>query len=408
MGKLTKSAIDKLLNQPQEKQLQLPDGNNLYLFVTSIGSCKFKYRIFLNSKASWITIGDYPAISLDQARQEALKTRSMIKNGINPVAEKQKQKEKKITLAQFSEIYFAERLPIVRTTPASMANFKRVIEHTVLPIIGEQYLTDVDENSIKKVILAKTSSGKYGIARLMRTMLKVLFDYAIEQNLMDSNPVKPAKAYNMTSQNSRSRFLLDTEITQVLQELYKADFIKTKYKVAVHLLLMLLMRKSELIHATWDQVDFERQIFKIHTSKTGSQLIIPLPHQAIALFRIMQDLSQSPQYIFTGMIAHLPLHEHTLNKQSNIINNLVFGNNTDKYFVIHDLRRTAATYLGEMGYPSDYIEVALNHTKGGIKQVYQRSQYLDQRKDMLQAWADELDKLVGDSGLLPYGKKFVI
>ena len=153
MGKLTKSAIDKLLNQPQEKQLQLPDGNNLYLFVTSIGSCKFKYRIFLNSKASWITIGDYPAISLDQARQEALKTRSMIKNGINPVAEKQKQKEKKITLAQFSEIYFAERLPIVRTTPASMANFKRVISNNVLPIIGKQYLTDVDENSIKKVII---------------------------------------------------------------------------------------------------------------------------------------------------------------------------------------------------------------------------------------------------------------
>jgi hypothetical protein len=82
--------------------------------------------------------------------------------------------------------------------------------------------------------------------------------------------------------------------------------------------------------------------FTIHTSKTGAQLIIPLPHQAISLFRIMQKLSSSQQYIFTGMLGHLPLHEHTLNKQSNIINNLI------------------------------------------------------------------LDQLIGDNGLLPYGKKFVI
>jgi integrase len=408
MGKLTKSYIDKLCGKPQEKQMQVLDGNNLYLFVTPVGSCKFKYRIFLNGKASWATIGDYPAISLDQARQEAIKIRNQIKTGINPVAEKQKQKNQQITLAEFAKLYIAERLPIVRTTPASLANFKRVIENNVLPIIGDCYLSDIDDSVIKKVIVAKTADGKYGIARLIRNMLKVVLDYAVEQNLLEHNHIKSARAYNMTSNNVRTRFLHEHEIAQMLQSLYGADFIKTKYKIAVHLLLMLLMRKTELIHATWDQVNFEKATFTIHTSKTGAQLIIPLPHQAISLFRIMQKLSSSQQYIFTGMLGHLPLHEHTLNKQSNIINNLIFGNDTDKYFVIHDLRRTGATLLGEMGYPSDYIEVALNHTKGGIKQVYQRSQYLDKRKEMMQDWANKLDSLIGDSSLLPYGKNFVI
>ena len=77
------------------------------------------------------------------------------------------------------------------------------------------------------------------------------------------------------------------------------------------------------------------------------------------------------------------------------------------YFTVHDLRRTGATLLSESGYPSDYIEVALNHSKGGMKQVYQRSQFIEQRKKMLQDWADRLDALIKPE-LLPYDKEFII
>ena len=82
MGKLNKSAIDKVLNKPQAKKIEIADGlNNLYLIVTKIGSCKFKYRVRRDNQASWISIGDYPAMTLDQARIESskLKTISIIR-----------------------------------------------------------------------------------------------------------------------------------------------------------------------------------------------------------------------------------------------------------------------------------------------------------------------------------------
>ncbi len=403
MGKLNKSLIDRLVGKTQDKQLELADGNNLYLMVTKIGSCKFKYRIRKNNKASWIALGDYPAMSLDDARQEALQFKTMVKTGIDPVLIKQQEKNKHMLFSQFVQLYIQERLPIVRKSINSANNFIRVMESHVIPLIGDYYLVNIDDNAIKKVMNAKTSLGKYGIARLIRAMLKVLLDYAVEKELIIKNPVGIAKTYNMTASNSRSRFLTDKEIATMMQLIYPSPIIKIKYKIAIHLLLMLLMRKTELIHATWEQLDFEKETFTITTSKMGSQLVIPLPKQAIALFRIMQELSQNSNYIFTGTTDNLPVHEHTLNKQSTIINYLMFSDNKSQYFTIHDLRRTGATHLGELGYPSDYIEVALNHTKGGIKQVYQRSQFIEQRKEMLQKWANKLDSLISQE-LLPYGK----
>ena len=91
MGRLIKSNIDKYYRKPQSKLLELSDGDNLYLMVTKIGSCKFKYRIRNENKASWIALGDYPAMTLDEARQESLKIKSMFQHGIDPIATRQQE-----------------------------------------------------------------------------------------------------------------------------------------------------------------------------------------------------------------------------------------------------------------------------------------------------------------------------
>jgi integrase len=420
MGKINKTEIDKLLGKPQSKQKEITDGNNLYLIVTKIGSCKFKYRIRTNSKASWIALGDYPAMTLNEARQQALQIKSMINNGTDPLQHYQNTRIKKITLQELAQRYITERLPIVRKKESSANHFIKKLEANILPVIGKLCVTEIDDNIIRnKLIAPKLDTGKNASAMQIRDFIKVLLDYAIDLGIISSNPVNKIKSYNIASIEPRSRYLNDAEIAQLLQTLYSSSSIKTLYKIAIHLLLMLLTRKIELVHAKWEQVDFEKSTFTITTSKMGTQLVIPLPTQAIALFRILQELSpqkilsndgvlQGSDYIFVVNSQNIPLNQYTLNQHSSTINHIMFGNNKDQYFTIHDLRRTGATHLGEMGYPSDYIEMALNHTKSGIKQVYQRSQYMEQRKEMLQKWADRLDTLVGDVELLPYGKKFVI
>ncbi len=111
----------------------------------------------------------------------------------------------------------------MRTTEKSSANFIRVIKNNVLPIIGKYYLTDIDDSLIKQVIESKTSNGKFGMARLTRSMLQAMFGYAIEQDLIEKNPVRSSRFYNMASNNARDRSLTLAEVGIVLKTLYSSE-----------------------------------------------------------------------------------------------------------------------------------------------------------------------------------------
>ena len=416
MGKLNKTTLDRLVGKEQKAQLELSDGNNLYVVVTKVGSCKFKYRIRTNKTASWIALGDYPAMTLDDARRESLYLKSMVKNGIDPIAKRKHEKSKQITFKQLADMYCNERLPIVRTKERSRNVFIKTVDSQITSVIGDLFITNIDDNLIRtKLINPKLDQQKHAKALQIKNMIKVILDYACEKNILSTNPVTTPRSYNIITGKSRSRYLSYEEISIILQTLYKSDTIKTVQKMAIHLLLMLLTRKTELTEGRWKQVDLDQAKYVIEVSKMDSQLSIPLPRQAIELFNIIKEISQretgrdvtASDYIFMGVRPNTTICKQSLNRISGVLNCIIFGNDSSKYFTIHDLRRTGATHLGEMGYPSDYIEVALNHTKGGIKKVYQRSQYIDQRREMLQKWADKLDELIG-ADLLPYGKKFVI
>ncbi len=407
MAKLNKTYIDKLLGKPQIKQLELADGNNLYLVITKAGKAKFKYRIRTQTKASWIAIGDYPDITLNEARKKTFEYRAMISQGINPNTTKLETKIKHITISDLANQYFKKRLPLVRTKEDSSKQFIRAVNNDIIAIIGNLKLIDVtDETIYDKLIIPKIENGSPSVARRIRNNLKLLFDFAIENRLIQQNPAIKIKTSHIYRDKPRSRHLSINEIKIFLDIMYQAQ-IKTQHKIALHLSLLLLTRKTELIHATWDHVDFIQQTFTIKYSKMNTQLVIPLPIQALKLFTILKKLSQESNYIFHGRSGiKKPISTTTLNWVLRPFNKAMF-NNKDDYFTIHDLRRTGATILSERGYPSDYIEAALNHSKGGIKQIYQRSKFIEQRKEMLQKWADILDSLITPE-LLPYDKTFII
>lgn len=414
LGKIKKTQLDKYYQQPQTKKQQLSDGGNLYIIVTEIGSCIFKYRVRIGSKTSWLTLGHYPTISLDDARHKALEARKQIANGVDPIIAKQEVRNKKTTLTDFADVYIKEQLPIVRKQGDSSKRLTLVINNHILPILGNCYVSDLTDEKIRSLLQKKTSQNKHSMARIIRNALKAILDYAVEKQIIPENPVSTKKSYNIRKNNSRQRYLNDSEIQQMMKIIYDDALVNTKYAIAIHLLLLLLMRKTELIHAKWDQVDFEKEIFTITDDcKTGNVLQIGLPTQAVKLFQILRDLSGNAEFIFpsTGT-SNKPIHENNINKISAIINHIMFGSNKDKYFSIHDLRRTGRTHLGshlKTRYPSDYIEEAMNHAKPTIVKTYQIGGcYFNERKKMLQEWADKLDSLIGDEELLPYDKKFII
>ena len=400
MAKLTKTQIDNLLGKPQTKQLEIPDGNNLYLFVSKVGSCRFKYRNRKQNKATWVSIGEYPDITLNEARKQALDIRAMISKGINPTELKKQEQAKLITVAQLATSYINERLPIARPKKNSADDFKRAIQKDIVDIIGNTLVKDITIDIIKtKLINTKLANGSPSVARRTKINMQLLLDFAIENCIIDYNPARHIKSDKIYRDKPRKRYLSESEIKIFLNQLYRAN-IKTQHKLAFHLSLMLLTRKTELIHATWDNIDFSKQMFVIKQSKMDKELVIPLPHQAVTMFEMLKNLSSGSEYIFIGRGGiHQPISSTTLNGVLRPFNIFMFGENKDMYFTIHDLRRTAATLLGERGNPSDYIEVALNHSKGALKETYQRSSFLEQRKQMLQEWANWLDSLLEDNYL---------
>lgn len=407
MAKLNKTQIDNLLGKSQPQIKEIADGNNLYLIVTKAGSCKFKYRIRKNNKASWVVIGDYPDITLNEARRKALEIRAQMAEGINPNEEKKRKKARQIKVSELFERYVIERLPIVRTKERSRNEYLTSVKRNIIAIIGDELVTNITDDFIReRLLLPKIENNSASVARLILINIKVLLDFAVELKILEYNPATKIKAANIYRDKPRTRHLDHTEIKQLLNFIYSTS-IKTQNKFAFHLSLMLLTRKSELIHATWGNVDFEQSRFTIYESKMNSQLVIPLPRQALSMFEKLKMLSRGSKYIFPGNTHDSPISAGTLNWSLRNFNKATFGDNKANYVTVHDLRRTGATHLGELGYPSDYIEVALNHSKGAIKQVYQRSQFIEQRKEMLQRWADILDELI-DRELLQLNNSVVV
>ena len=408
MANLKKTELDKLLKKPPEKNQELSDGKNLYLFVRTTGKLTFKYRIRDYNKATWVTIGDYPFVTLDEARKKSLELKGMQVQGINPNHAKQFERSKQLTVAELATQYITERMPSVRTKESSQKQFIRAINNDIVAIIGNMLVKEVNVNNIKdKLISPKIANGSPSVARRTLHNIRMLLDFAVEHNIIEYNPASKIRAVTIYRDKPRNRHLTFEEIKTFLKLVYEAQ-IKTQHKLAVHLSLILLTRKTELIHAKWDQIDFVNKTFTIKASKMGTQLRIPLSWQAIKIFEQLKPLSQDSEYIFIGRSGiKSPVSVTTLNWLIRPINQQMFGDNTTNYFTVHDLRRTGATILADKGYSFDWIEVALNHRKGGIKDTYNLSQIIKQREGMMQELADIIDSLI-EPELKPYDKIFII
>jgi hypothetical protein len=157
-----------------------------------------------------------------------------------------------------------------------------------------------------------------------------------------------------------------------------------------------LVRKSELLNARWEHVHLDEGLWEIpaENSKTGKPHLVFLSRQAIEVFRELRFLSETSPLVLPGRSSlDKPFAHNALN---HALDGVTFP---ITHFTIHDMRRTASTLLHERGFVSDVIEKALNHTMGGVRGVYNRAEYADQRRDMLQWWGGYVDSLaVGELG----------
>jgi integrase len=392
---------DRPNNFPQSRLL-LSDRGGLALDVLPSGVRSWVYRYRRqDGKRMKMVLGRYPDLSLKAAREERDKLAGLVARGQSPAEERQKErfeeKEREEgrgsdpTLAQFTERWYREMVlpPKGRSHWRNPKPVRGCLDHQILPALGDKPLKEITKADIRKLLFEKRNAGYETAALFQRTLLKLILDYAVVEELLEYNPVTLIPKDSIGRTEKRERDLSEAEIRIFLEEV-EASSLSRPVKIILRLLLLTMVRKGELMRARWTHIDFERAEWHVprEHSKTGKPHIVPMTPQVASLFRELQALACGSQFVLPSRHGiWKPMALETPN----------YGIETLKcdipHFVVHDLRRTAATRCAEGGFDSDVIERALNHVRQGIRGVYNRSELLEQRREMLCWWANRIDAL---------------
>lgn len=393
---LTDTKIKSL--KPRAERYRVSDSDGLMLEIMPSGNKKWRYRYSLYGvRQAPLTIGSYPEISLAEARQQRDAWAKLVAKGESPKRAVQALKtEKRNTVAAFADQWLSEQLE--GKSKSYQTTLRRIMDKDVLPWLGGMPLTEVKPVDILDLCDRIKSRGSPKMALMTRNVMRRMYDFAIARQMVEHNPAAVLAARFIATEESRTRVLSPYEIGEVMRGIYNSD-IRRPLKLALHLLAITMVRKTELTEARWDEFDLAAGIWDIPAErmKKDRPHRVYLSRQAKELLDELRSLSRSSAYLFPSLrgLEDRPIASSTLNQAVRALSLDV------QHFVLHDFRRTASTHLHEMGHPSDAIEKALAHKIVGIKGVYNRAEYAEQRIQIMQAWGDFVQAQIEGATITP-------
>ena len=382
---------------------QRGDGGGLFLcFRENMAVPVWKFRYRLAGTRSVMSLGSYSNLSLSDARKQAKEYRARVALGYDVAAEKQERKaeatgkieakKNAITAGQLADEYFAKNI-LGRWKHPNIVRSR--IERDIKPNIGKIPVDEVKPMHIANMLDSINERGAPTVSTNVLRWTKKIFDYAIKRHLIEFNP---ASAFDQSDaggkQEARTRALSHDELVILFEAMRKTKGFSTINTMTISLLLMLGVRKGELVTAKISAFDLEAATWKLTTAdtKTSAEIIIPLPKQAVEALRDLIRLSDGSDYLLPArqyQDRRLPhIHENTLNVALSKVKPNMPG---VEPFTIHDFRRTARTHLAALGVDSHIAESCLNHKIKGVEGVYNRHDYFEERKGALQKLANFLE-----------------
>ena len=396
---LTDTKIKSL--KPKDKVYKVADRDGLYVSVSTTGTITFRYDYRINGRRETLTIGKYGAdgINLAEARERLMIARKQVNEGISPASEKRAERNKirnADRFCVFAEKYLADVQLADSTKALRVATYERDIKDT----FGNRLMTEITTDEIRSHCEKIKDRGAPSTAIFVRDLIANVYRYAIQRGHKFANPADEIANSSIATFKKRERVLTPREIKLFFNTLEEtqSDFALKK---AVKFILLTMVRKGELVNATWDEVDFKNKVWTIPAERMKAKRAhnVYLSEQAIDLIVAFQIYSEGSPYLLPGRInRRQPIANSSLNR---VIANCIKFINKDEQrideFTVHDLRRTGSTLLHEMGFNSDWIEKSLAHEQQGVRAVYNKAEYAEQRKEMMQRWADQVDEWINDN-----------
>lgn len=396
--KQIKSAITAHKNQEINSLVKLSDGKGLFFVIDKKGCAfwRFDYVRPVSSKRNSISFGTYPEVSLGEAREKLTEYRKLISQNIDPIVEKDRKKEQAQFLLDNTFKSVAEEFRKTEELEPSTQKRNAFVWEKLYLSIGNYPISEITATQILDACRLYEKQGKTDSARRMRSKASQVYRYAIALGLCQFNIADQISGILKTGTKTHRAAITDSEKLGQLLKNIDQNFGRGEITVdyALKILPHVFVRPGELRSAKWADIDFEKRLWSYTPPKTKNQTalqhVVPLSDQVFNLFKELYEITCGGEFCFVSMRNSTQvISDSTINKRLKMYG-FENGETTG-----HGFRATARTLLDEvLKFPIERIEQQLAHQVRDMHgRAYNRTKYLEERKVMMQAWSNYLDKL---------------
>lgn len=401
---LTNTEIEKA--KPKDKKYSLADGSGLFLLVKPNGAklWRFNYYKPYTKDRTEIGLGNYPDVTLAKAREIKEEYRALLSQCVDPqdhrqAIEQAKQAEIYNTFENVARAWLEWRQTKANFSQGYAKDVKRLIERVLLPAFGNYPITQISAPMALKAFKPLQEKGTLETLKRAIQKMNEIMTFALHREIIAHNPLSNISKEFDSPRVEHFKTIKPEDLGEFLFTLNNAQIqLQTHYLILWQLLTM--TRPNEAATAKYEDINEREKIWTIRINKgikqndKGREHKITLSRQALALLREIKKFSGDKVYLFP---SHKNPQTHTNTQTANAaIKRMGYKGK----LVAHGLRSIASTYLNENGYNPELIEVALSHiNQDRIRMAYNRADYIKQRFEILQAWADFIDEC--SQGALP-------
>lgn len=380
--------------KPAEKQYKIYDDAGLYLLVTPTGGKLWRFKYRFAGKEKLLALGSYPEIGLAEARARRDAARSQVAQGFDPGAIRKAQKQAETEDRDTFEVIAMEwHLKFLPTwTPGHAVTIIRRLEHDVFPYIGKRPVLDIKAPELLAVLRRIEDRGALETAHRIKSIAGQVFRYAIATGRAERDPSSDLRGALPQPKEKHHAAITDpNEVGGLLRAIdgYQGSFV---VKCALKLAPLFFVRPGELRHAEWGEIDLNEAVWNIpaHKMKMDKDHIVPLCTQAVAILTELRQLTGTSKYVFpSARSSARPMSENA------VLAALRYLGYDKETMTGHGFRAMARTIIDEvLKVRPDVIEHQLAHAvRDPTGRAYNRTTHLNERKVMMQTWADYLDQL---------------
>lgn len=377
--------------KPSSKTIRKSDGGGLVLLINPNGSRWWRFRYRINGKAKMLSLGTYPETSLSDARQKRDELRKLVAAGIDPSDQRKATKEatadtfKAVCLEWFAKISTS-------WVPAHATRNMQRLERHVFPYLADKPVSNITPVIVLELLNRIETTGNVETAHRVKQIIGMTMRYAVATGRADHDPTASLKGALAPTRVKHHPALLDPAAIGAVLRQFDGYGGYPPVRAGIRLGPMLFCRPGELRQMKWADLDLKAKEWRFTLSKTRQAHIVPLSKQVVEIITGMIPLTGHGCYVMPSQRS--PAGDRPMSDAAVTAAYRALGIEQD-VLVAHGWRATARTLLVEqLKYPVDIVEQQLGHqVKDALGRAYNRTQFLDERKEMMQSWADYLDSL---------------